>query len=265
MHPIVNLKIPPGTVGLHWFEQSSYAVKDSAGTLVLVDPYFPTQRPREQFIHPAPPANGADLPADYVLLTHSHGDHTDPDTIGQIQRAHPNVRYIGPQDALDKIITAVGVRPAQTQAITAGQSLSLNGLSLYAVYGKPPAGDPAANIAPPDVLHLGYVVDMNGVRLYFSGDVINTFANQPDLVAAVAALKPDIGFLTNHPTEGEFPFFEGSALMAQRIGLPTAVPAHYQCFIARNYDPHAWAAHFPVGGPQPLIIPHNSHILWSPV
>jgi L-ascorbate metabolism protein UlaG (beta-lactamase superfamily) len=238
-------------------------VKDSAGTLVLVDPYFPTHRPREQFIHPEPPANGADLPAQVVVLTHSHSDHTDPETIGQIHHAHPNVTYVGPQDALDKIIAAVGVRPAQTQAMVAGQSLSVSGMTIHAVYGKPPAGDPAAHIAPPDVLHLGYVVEMGGQRLYFSGDVINTFANLPELVGAVAALKPDIGFLTDHPTEGEFPFFDGSALMAQRIGLPTVVPAHYQCFVSRNYDPYAWAAHFRAGGPQPLIIPHNSHVLWS--
>lgn len=263
MFQLTQVEIPTGKIGIHWFEQSSYALKDANGTLLLVDPYFPTQRPADRFVHAAPPANGADLPAHIVLLTHSHGDHTDPESIGQIQRAHPSVIYIGPQDALDKIIQHAGVPAAQTRLMQAGQSITLNGVTLHAVYAKPPNGDPNANIAPPDVLHLGYVVEMGDQRLYISGDPIHTFADLPDLIEPVAALKPQIGFLTNHPDEGEFPFFEGSARMAQRIGLNVAVPAHYECFVKRNYDPQAWAAHFPANGPKPLIIPHNSHVVWG--
>jgi hypothetical protein len=82
------------------------------------------------------------------------------------------------------------------------------------------------------------------------------------LIAPIAALEPDIGFLTTHPTEGEFPFFEGSVEMATKLGLKAAVPAHYACFSKRTYDPQAWAALFPADGPQPLIIPWNSHIIY---
>jgi hypothetical protein len=51
--------------------------------------------------------------------------------------------------------------------------------------------------------------------------------------------------------------------MAQRIGLAVAVPAHYQCFVKRNYDPLAWAAHFTAGAPQTLILAHNSSSIWG--
>lgn len=30
----------------------------------------------------------------------------------------------------------------------------------------------------------------------------------------------------------------------------------------RTYDPQIWASLFPVGGPKPLIIPWNSHIIY---
>ena len=36
----------------------------------------------------------------------------------------------------------------------------------------------------------------------------------------LAALKPDIGFLTTHPTEGEFPFFADSVRLAQKLVAP---------------------------------------------
>jgi L-ascorbate metabolism protein UlaG (beta-lactamase superfamily) len=128
----------------------------------------------------------------------------------------------------------------------------------HAVYAKPPEGDPERGIKPPDVTHLGYVVEAGPVRVYISGDPIHTFPDLDALVQPVAALKPDIGLLTTHPSEGEFPFFEGSARMAQQIGLKTAVPAHYDCFVKRTYDPHEWAAQLPPGGPQPRIIPYNA-------
>ena len=110
--------------------------------------------------------------------------------------------------------------------------------------------------------HLGYVIDAGGPRLYFSGDPINNFADHADLVQAVADLKPDLGFMTNHPTEGEFPFFDGCVKMAQRIGLKQVVPAHRACFVKRDYDPQAWAAEFPADGPKPLIIERNSQIVY---
>jgi hypothetical protein len=99
------------------------------------------------------------------------------------------------------------------------------------------------------------------MRLYNGGDAVNTFAEHDEMVAPIAALKPDVGFLTTHPTEGEFPFFEGSVLLAQRLGLKTVVPSHYACFVKRTYDPQAWASLFPAEGPQPLIIPWNSHVI----
>ncbi len=122
-------------------------------------------------------------------------------------------------------------------------------------------------IKPPDVQHFGFVVESGSsegerVCAYFSGDPINTFADHETLIDPVAALRPDIGFLTTHPNEGEFPFFDGSAKMAQKLGLKTAVPSHYQCFVKRNYDPQAWVAAFPLEGVELLIIPYNHSVLY---
>ena len=98
--------------------------------------------------------------------------------------------------------------------------------------------------------------------LYISGDPINTFGDNDELTGAVAALRPDIGILTTHPTEGEFPFFAGSAKIAEKIGIKTAVPSHYQCFVKRNYDPQAWVAAFPLDAPELLIIPYNHSVIY---
>jgi len=263
VHKLMKEGVPQGSVGIHWFEQNSYAIKDSHGTIALVDPYFPHKRPAETFVHSEPPLDESQLQTNYVLLTHSHGDHTCSETLGRIHESWPEATYVGPKESIEKILKETKIDANHTITIAAGETAQLGTMTAHTVYGKPPGGDPKANINPPDVTHLGYVVEAGDVTLYFSGDEINTFADLNDLVEPVAALHPDIGFITMHPTEGEFPFVDGSIKMAQRIGLKAIVPAHYSCFVKRDFDPQEWANEFPSDGPKPLIIPPNSHIIYS--
>ena len=262
MHPFAELAIPAGSVGIHWFEQNAYALKDSQGTIVQVDPYYPAERPAGRFIYSQPPLIESQLPTDYVLMTHAHGDHTNPETIARIHKSWPEAKYVGPKESIDQILKETDVDRDHTINIDAGESVSVGSINVHAFYSKPPAGDPEAGIGPPDVTHLGYVIEMERIKLYFTGDAINTLADLDELIAPIATLEPDIGFLTTHPTEGEFPFFEGSVLLARKLGLKTAVPSHYACFVRRTFDPQQWASLFPAGGPKPLIIPRNSHIVY---
>lgn len=262
MHPFAELNIPEGSAGIHWFEQNGYAIKDSQGNIILIDPYFPHDRPADRFVHAEPPLNESELPTNYVLLTHSHSDHACPETLSRIHKGWPEARYVGPKESVKKILDQTEIDADHTITVSAGDSVKLGTMTAHAVYAKPPGGDPEAGIKGPDVTHLGYVVEAGKVRLYFSGDEINTFANIDELVKPVADLHPDIGFITMHPTEGEFPFVDGSILMAQRMGLKAIVPAHYSCFVKRDFDPKEWAAQFPPDGPKPMIIPYNSHIVY---
>ena len=280
MHPLVDLEVPEGAIAVHWFEQSSFALKDAAGTIVQIDPYFPRERPADRFIHTESPLDESALPTDFVLLTHAHGDHTCSESIRRIWETSDATRFVGPEESVRQISRETDVASANISEIRAEESVALNGLTVHAVYAKPPDGDAAADIAPPDVTHLGYVIltensrlnksmgrrvlgQSNGVVLYFSGDPINNFAEHDALISAVAAHKPDVGFLTNHPTEGEFPFYDGCVKMATRIGLKHAAPVHRACFVTRDYDPNEWASNFPSGGPEPLIIERNSHIIYQ--
>lgn len=262
MHPLVELKVPEGSIAVHWFEQSSFAVKDSADTIVQIDPYFPQERPADRFIHTESPLDESTLPTDFVLLTHAHGDHTCSESIRRIWETSDATRFVGPEESTRQILSETDVDAANVSEIRAGESATLSNLTGHAVYAKPPEGDASADIAPPDVTHLGYVIVSNGVTLYFSGDPINNFAEHDELISAVAAYKPDVGFLTNHPTEGEFPFYDGCVKMATRIGLKHAVPVHRACFVTRDYDPNEWASNFPAGGPEPLIIERNSYTIY---
>lgn len=264
MHPFAKLAIPKGSVGIHWFEQNSYAVKDSHSTIVLIDPYFPHNRPSDVFVHPEPPLDESQLPVNFVLVTHAHSDHTCSETLSRIRKYWQGSIFIGPTESINQILRETNTDEQHTRTVSAGESFKIGTMKGYAVYAKPPQGDPKSGINPPDVTHLGYIIEADAIKLYFSGDEINTFADIDELVKPIADLHPDIGFITTHPTEGEFPFFEGSVKMAKRIGLKTVVPAHYSCFVKRDFDPNKWAEGFPSDGPKPLIIPPNSHVIYKP-
>lgn len=267
MHPLTNIHVPANAVAIHWFEQSCFAIKDETGTIIQIDPFFPHERSPERFIHGTPPLDESELPTEYVLLTHDHRDHTCPESLRRIHETSPAVRIIGPEESTRRVAEETEIIPSHVTTVVAGQAVSLVSMTAHAVYAKPPQGDPNAEILPPDVTHLGYIIKTTGPTLYFSGDPINNFAEQDELVQAIAVHQPDIGFLTTHPTEGEFPFFDGSVKIAQRIGLQHAVPAHYACFVKRDYDPQVWADSFPQeeeeeDNPVPLIIERNSHIIY---
>ncbi len=261
MHPFEDLEVPSGAVGIHWFGQSSFALKDADGTIVQVDPYFPHDRPADRFVHARPPLHEASLRTDFILLTHDHGDHTCMESIDRIRAAYPRVRYVGPVESVGRL-TAAGVPAATTTTVQEGDSAGLGSMTAHTVLAKPHDGVPDEGIEPPDCAHLGYVVEASGVRVYVSGDPINTFAEHQELLQPIRDLQPDIGFLTNHPTEGEFPFFEGSGKMAAALGLKAAVPAHRACFVARDYAAAEWATHLPAGGPAPLLIDYNQSVVY---
>lgn len=264
MHPFAKLSISKGSVGIHWFEQNSYAIKDSHNTIILIDPYFPHDRPPDVFIHSEPPLDESQLPINYVLVTHAHSDHTCCETLSRIRKYWPGSIFIGPSESINQILKETNTDEKHVKTVSAGESVKIGTMTAYAVCAKPPQGDPKSGINPPDVTHLGYIIEADGIRLYFSGDEINTFAEHDDLIKPIADLHPDIGFITLHPSEGEFPFFDGSIKMAERIGLKTVVPAHYSCFVKRDFDPNKWASGFSPNGPKHLIIPPNSHIIYKP-
>ncbi|MFT5378575.1 MAG: L-ascorbate metabolism protein UlaG (beta-lactamase superfamily) [Candidatus Latescibacterota bacterium] len=260
MHPFEDITVAENAVGIHWFGQSSFGLKDTHGTIVQVDPYFPRERPPERYIHARPPLHEAALRTDFILLTHNHGDHTCIESINRIRTSYPEVRFIGPEESIQAVREA-GIEPSLTTIVSAGDSVKMGAMQAHTVWAKPPQGLPEDEIKPPDVTHLGYVVEVGQVRVYVSGDPVNTFGDHEELLQPVRQLKPDIGLLTTHPNEGEFPYFDGSAKIASALGLKAAVPAHYSCFVRRHYDAQEWATH--LQGVKPLIIPYNQSISFS--
>ena len=264
MHPFEDLVVPQKAIGIHWFGQSSFALKDPEGTIVQVDPYFPRERPSSQFVRPRPPLDEAALRTEGVLLTHDHLDHTFAESLGRINAAFPGVRSIGPKESAQRL-REMGVPEARITTVKAGDQVAVGRMKAQVFWSRPPEGLPQDDIPVPDVDHLAYVVDTGAVRVFITGDLARTFGDHESLLAPIRALGPDIGLLSTQPGGGgEFPTFEGSVRIAVELGLKHAMPAHYGCFVGTDWDPQEWAAHLPASGPRPLIIPYNQAVVYRP-
>jgi len=120
--------------------------------------------------------------ADWVLITHSHMDHCDLDTLIPLASASPQARFIGPNEVCEYLI--INGFSKNRVLVASDDWMELNNhLRLHAV----PAAHPRFEKDERGFeKYLGYIIEYKGKRIYHSGD---TFLNQ-QLIDAVHVFKP---------------------------------------------------------------------------
>ncbi|MEX2606769.1 MAG: MBL fold metallo-hydrolase, partial [Kiritimatiellia bacterium] len=81
---------------LTWLGQSGFLL-ESGGVRLAIDPYLSDSLAPRGFERTIPPPiSSDDLRADFIVCTHDHGDHFDPDTILPALQVRPDTCVIGP-------------------------------------------------------------------------------------------------------------------------------------------------------------------------
>ncbi|WP_373355499.1 MBL fold metallo-hydrolase [Pseudoroseicyclus sp. CXY001] len=160
----------------------------------------------------ADPVGGAALyeglpPPALILITNGHGDHLDPETLTAL--AAPGVPVVAPAGlALPEGLTA--------HPMAAGDRLTLAGAQIEAI--------PAENTSEGRLHHnppgtgLGYVITLDGARIYIAGDTEATEAMLA-LTGIDAAFLPMSWPDTMSPTE--------AAAAAEAFRPAVVYPYHY--------------------------------------
>ena len=205
------------SVMLWWLGQAGFALKTPAGAVVLVDPYLSDSCEREhglKRLSPAPLELG-DVRADWMLFTHEHTDHLDPDTVTAVARNCPNCCFAGPAGCRAPL-AALGIASERFTLLRASATHDFEGFTVETAPADHGDYSPSA---------LTLLVEVQDVRILFTGDT----SLRPDL------LKPLLG----RPIDLLSPCINGgfgnmghidAARLVQAAKPRYAVPCHFWTF-----------------------------------
>jgi L-ascorbate metabolism protein UlaG (beta-lactamase superfamily) len=228
----------PSAVALHWLGQAGFAVRWN-GRLFIIDPYLSDslaiKYKGKEFPHtrmmPAPVAPDELRSVDAVFCTHRHSDHMDPGTLPVLTRASPECRVIVPRAELEHAMS-LGIGTDRLEGLTAGQWLDLPGgarLEATASAHEKLTVDKSGHH-----LHLGYVLTLDALRLYHSGDCVLYEGLEETLKERLIdiALLPINGrsaYLSERGIAGNFTLEEAAGL-CRGAGIPLLMCHHFGMF-----------------------------------
>ena len=190
------------------FTQNSIRIK-SDGVTIYVDPFEMKEEPHD---------------ADYVLITHQHYDHFSPADIRKVIK--DSTIIVAPESMIDaameherEVKEIVGVKPGDSQDVA--------GLKLEAVH----AYNTIKPFHPRRAEWVGYIVTLDGKRIYIAGDTGLT--KEARQVTCNIALVPIGGTYTMDTRR--------AAELINIIRPEYAIPTHYGSIVGKPTDAKTFA------------------------
>lgn len=163
--------------------------------------------------------------ADVIFFTHSHYDHFSPDDYEKVRK--DLTIFVMPQ-SMAKDAEKAGIAKDQIVTVTPGQSLRVLDVPVEAVA----AYNTDKDYHPRENGWVGYVVTLDGVRVYVSGDTDQNEEN--------SQVRCDIALV---PVGGTFTFTaEEAADFINDIRPAVAIPTHYGTVVGTKDDAARFAA-----------------------
>ncbi len=265
---IQSTTLQPSQVAIWWLGQSGYAIK-TASTLFYVDLYLSehltakyaaTEKPHIRMTRA--PLRGADLrDVRWVFSSHKHSDHLDPGTLPALFANNPDAQLVLPLALVDHAQVLGLDRLLPTYG---DESLDCDGLKVHVVPSSHPDLDYTKETGYP---FIGFVFEVDGVKLYHSGDTI-VYAG---LAERLAAHQVDIAFLPINGTDERrhqlhVPPNMNSAEaleLAAQIGNPLIIPHHYDMFTFNTVDVREFTALADAAGQPYRVLQCGERFIWS--
>lgn len=212
------MKVRPGTVACAWLGQAGYLMKTTDGVTVMIDPYFSDEVEKQEGLKRLfpPPITAAELQPDVLLVSHGHLDHFDEPVIRAFASG-TRTMLIAPPSCTGRA-AKLGWPASRMRSLQPGQSATKRGVKVSAIL---------ARHTWPDAI--GFLIDVEGLRLWHSGDT-----EYDQHLRALAGAELDAAFICINGGGGNMNAHE-AALLAWELKPRTVVPMHYGLWAAKDY------------------------------
>jgi len=179
-----------------WLGQSSLKISTESNT-IYIDPYRIVKQDQ----------------ADIIFITHDHKDHLDPESIAKLLTE--NTLIIAPLSCKAKI---QNLGAAHVHFMSPWDSLEIRGIHIKAV---PAYNIVKANFHPKSSNYLGYILTIDGIRVYHAGDT--------ERIPEMQQFRCDIALL---PLGQKYTMngVDEAAQAALDVKAEIAIPIHYGLF-----------------------------------
>lgn len=180
---------------IHWLGHDCFRI--DAGKTIYFDPYQISGDPK----------------ADLILVSHDHFDHCSPEDVAKIQQAGTVI--ITEKDSAKKLSGDVRV-------VRPGETVTVDDVKIEAV----PSYNTDKDFHPKKNAWLGFIVEVEGVKIYHAGD--------SDFIPEMKDFEVDIALI---PVSGTYVMTsEQGVKAALAINPKLAIPMHYGAIVGNEQD-----------------------------
>jgi len=177
---------------IHWLGHDSFRIEGSS-QVIYVDPW----------------QIKAGTKADLILVTHNHHDHCSPEDIEKVQKE---------STVIVTIAEAAKDLSGRIQIVEPGNQLSVGDTAIQVVpaYNLNKFRSPGNPFHPQTAGHVGFVINVDGVRIYHTGDT--------DYIPEMETIQADVILV---PVSGIYVMTAEEAIQATASIQPqVAIPMH---------------------------------------